>query len=76
MDAHLRPGCNRIGLRPGLADGTASPILALGALIAVYAASLLGYLSQATRAAAQAAADAPPTRSRPLQAGQITAKAA
>ncbi|MEK7823536.1 MAG: tetratricopeptide repeat protein [Candidatus Eisenbacteria bacterium] len=61
---------------PGLSDGTASPIVALGAWIAVYAASLLGYFSQAASAAAQAAAREAPVRSRPSQVTQVTAKAA
>jgi tetratricopeptide (TPR) repeat protein len=58
---------------PGPSDGTAFAILTLGALIAVYAASLLGYVSQAARVAAQTAAIADPVRSRP---SQVTAKAA
>jgi tetratricopeptide (TPR) repeat protein len=61
---------------PGLAEGTASPILALGASIAVYAASLLGFFSEAARAAARAAALAAPVRSRPSPVTQSTAKAA
>jgi tetratricopeptide (TPR) repeat protein len=61
---------------PGLDDGVASPIPVLAALALVYMVSLLGYVSQANRAAALAAADAAPVRSRPSQATRAAAKAA
>lgn len=61
---------------PGLSDGAASPILTLGALVAIYAASLLGYLAQATRAAAQEAGPEVSVRSRTSPVTQTTAKAA
>jgi tetratricopeptide (TPR) repeat protein len=61
---------------PGPTDATASAILTLGALMVVYAASLLGYVSKAARVAAQTASLAEPVRSRPSQVTQITAKAA
>ena len=61
---------------PGLDDGMASPLPSLVALITIYLASLLGYVSQATHAAALAAAAEAPVRSRPSQATRVTAKAA
>lgn len=53
-----------------------SPVLTLAAWIALYAISILGYLGQASRAAARTAALAVPVRSRPSQAATTTAKAA
>lgn len=61
---------------PGISDASTSPILVLGGWILVYAASLLGYFTQAARDASRAATLAAPVRSRPSQVTQITAKAA
>jgi tetratricopeptide (TPR) repeat protein len=60
----------------GIAQDLVSPILALGAWVLLYALSLLGFLSQKSRAAAQAALMAAPVRSRPSQVAHTTAKAA
>jgi tetratricopeptide (TPR) repeat protein len=61
---------------PGIRDGSLSPVLILGAWVLVYAASLLGYFSQAAREASRTAALTAPVRSRPSQVTQSTAKAA
>jgi len=61
---------------PGLGDGGVSPIVPVMAWLLIYANSLLGYFSQAARAAAQASAMAAPVRSRPTRADHPMAKAA
>jgi tetratricopeptide (TPR) repeat protein len=61
---------------PGLRAGGVSPALPIAGWLLIYANSLLGYFSHATRAAEQAAALAAPVRSRPSAAGSVTAKAA
>ena len=61
---------------PGLGTGTVSPVLPIVGWCLIYTNSLFGYLSQAARAAEQAAALAAPVRSRPSSAGRLTAKAA
>src|SRR5262249_31737007 len=52
---------------PGRGDGGVPSIVPLVGWILIYANSLLGYFSQAARAAAQAAALASPVRSRPTR---------
>jgi tetratricopeptide (TPR) repeat protein len=61
---------------PGRGDGGVSPILPIVAWLLIYANSLLGYLSQAARAAAHASAMATPVRSRPTRADHPMANAA
>ena len=61
---------------PGLGTGTVSPVLPIVGWFLIYSNSILGYLSQAARAAEQSAALAAPVRSRPSAAGRLTAKAA
>ena len=60
---------------PGLGTGEVSPVLPIAGWFLIYINSLFGYLSQAARAAEQAALAAP-VRSRPSTAGRVTAKAA
>jgi len=61
---------------PGLGTGTVSPAVPVVGWFLIYFNSMLGYLSQAARAAEQASALAAPVRSRPSAAGRVTAKAA
>lgn len=61
---------------PGLGTGTVSPVLPFAGWFLIYSNSLLGYFSQAARAAEQSAALVAPVRSRPAAPGRVTAKAA
>src|SRR5262245_18637155 len=61
---------------PGRGESGVPSILPLVAWTLIYANSLLGYFSQAARAAAQAAALASPVRSRPTRSDGPMAKAA
>ncbi len=61
---------------PGLGAGAVSPVLPFAGWFLIYSNSLLGYFSQAARAAEQTAALVAPARSRPLAAGRVEAKAA
>jgi hypothetical protein len=61
---------------PGLGAGTVSPVLPALGWFLIYFNSMLGYLSQAARAAEHTASLASPVRSRPSAAGTVTAKAA
>ena len=62
--------------KPGPTDNNAFVILTAGALVLLYLASLLGYVTQAARASAQAATARTPVRTRPTPARPPTARAA